>query len=295
MASLRVVAVPTLADNYCWRLENDAHALAVLVDPADASVALASVPAHAELAGVLTTHWHVDHSGGNVEVAAARPGVPVVGGAAEEGRVPAATRLVADGERVELGGFVFTALHTPCHTKGHICYYTDGVADADPALFCGEELRRRSRSASDLHSPPTPPAPAPPGDTLFAGGCGRFFEGDAPTMLASFAKLKALPPATRVYAGHEYSVANLRFGAAVEPANRDIAAALAEYEGLRARGLPTLPSSMARELATNVFLRTSEPAVRAFTHPALDGPARAALGDAEVLAVLRERKNAFKA
>ena len=114
-------------------------------------------------------------------------------------------------------------------------------------------------------------------------------------MLASFAKLRALPPATRVFAGHEYSVANLRFGAAVEPANADIAAALAEYVDLRARGAPTLPSSMARELATNVFLRTAEPAGRAFTHPALDAAARAALGDADVLAVLRERKNSFKA
>lgn len=114
-------------------------------------------------------------------------------------------------------------------------------------------------------------------------------------MLASFAKLKVLPPATRVFAGHEYSVANLRFGAAVEPDNADIAAALAEYIALRERGVPTLPSSIARELATNVFLRTAEPAVRAYTHPTLDAAARAALSDADVLAALRERKNNFKA
>lgn len=139
-SSLRILAVPTLEDNYAWSLQNDAHALALLVDPADATAALASVPSHLELAGVLTTHFHADHSGGNVEVAAARPGVPILGGAAEEGRVPAATRLVADGERIELGGLVFTALHTPCHTKGHICYFTDSVADQAPALFCGERL-----------------------------------------------------------------------------------------------------------------------------------------------------------
>jgi hydroxyacylglutathione hydrolase len=304
--SVTVHAVPCFSDNYCWQVRNSAHRTVVLVDAAEAAKCLAALPADLELCGALTTHHHKDHSGGNAELAAARPGLPIAGGALEEGRVPGATLLLAHGQAVELGGMAFTALHTPCHTRGHVCYYLPPEADTPPCLFSG--------------------------DTLFAGGCGRFFEGDAATMLASFATIMQLPPATRLYCGHEYvrgsplpppsspleralahrprprphpvltrlplapsaqTLANLRFGAAVEPQNAALAARAAECAALAAGGLPTLPSTLEIEAATNVFLRTKEASVRAFTHPALSEQQRSALSEAEVLSALREAKNSF--
>ena len=176
--AVTVHAVPCFSDNYSWQIRNSAHRTVVLVDAAEAAKCLAALPADLELCGALTTHHHKDHSGGNAELAAARPGLPIAGGALEEGRVPGATLLLAHGQAVELGGMAFTALHTPCHTRGHVCYYLPPEADTPPCLFSG--------------------------DTLFAGGCGRFFEGDAATMLGSFATIMQLPPATRLYCGHEY-------------------------------------------------------------------------------------------
>ena len=122
MALASVEAVPLFEDNYCWRIDVAATGATVCVDPADGPAVLArlaATPAQA-LRGVLTTHHHADHSGGNAALAAALPGLPVLGGAAEDGRIPAATHLVADGEIVELGGLRFECMHTPCHTKGHV-------------------------------------------------------------------------------------------------------------------------------------------------------------------------------
>ena len=267
--SIRVHLVPLFNDNYCYLVANDAHRTCVLVDPADAPRALAAVPPELELVGVLTTHHHGDHAGGNAQLAALRPGLEIVGGAHEEGRVPAATRLVRDGESFELGGVNFTALHTPFHTRGHTCYLVagDGGGGDAGALFTG--------------------------DALFAGGCGRFFEGDAPTAAASLAKLAALPPATAVYCGHAYTVANLRFCAAVEPGNAATAARLAAAQAARAAGAPTVPSTLADELATNVFLRTHVEAVQRFTAPAGEGGPPPP-SPVDVLARLREAKNAFR-
>lgn len=267
--ALRVTPIPLFSDNFCWLIENQAHRTAILVDPAEAAPCLSAVPPDLELVGVLTTHHHADHSGGNAAIAGARAGLPILCGDCEEGRVPAATRTLAHGEAFDLGGVSFTALHTPCHTRGHVCYYVPSTgADSPPLVFTG--------------------------DTLFSGGCGRFFEGDAPQMLASLRALLALPDDTRVYCGHEYTVANLKFCAAVEPGNAAVAARAAECAALRAAGAPTVPSTLAVERATNVFLRTGEAAVRAFTHAALPEAQRAALADAEVLRALREAKNAFR-
>ena len=275
MPSIRISLVPLFEDNYCYLLENVVHQQAVLVDPADPKRALAeAAKSDCELVGVLTTHHHWDHAGGNAEVAKERAGIAIVGGSQEGGRIPAATKLVHDGQRFELGGMQITALHTPCHTRGHVCYVVTGDPDQSPLVFTG--------------------------DTLFAGGCGRFFEGDASTMHASLAKLKALDPATRVYCGHEYTVANLKFCAHVEPGNKAIADRLAAAQAARDRGTPTVPSTIRDELATNVFLRTDQPAVWAFTHPVSDSGAGAPPpprppNPVEVLARLREAKNAFKA
>jgi hydroxyacylglutathione hydrolase len=267
--ALTIRAIPLFADNYSWLIINEAHRCALLVDPADAQACLRALPPELELAGVLTTHHHADHSGGNAEIAAARAGVPIFCGEGEGGRVPAATRALRGGEAFEAGGVPFIALHTPCHTRGHVCYYVPSTgADSPPLVFTG--------------------------DTLFSGGCGRFFEGDAAQMHASLAALLALPDDTRVFCGHEYTVANLRFCAAVEPGNAAVAARAAECAALRAAGAPTLPSTLAAERATNVFLRTGEAAVRAHLFPALPAGERAALRDVDVLHALREAKNAFK-
>ena len=176
--SVTVHAVPCFTDNYSYQIRNAAHNTVVLVDPAEAAKCLSALPPALELCGSLTTHHHRDHSGGNAELAAARPGIPIAGGALEEGRIDSATLLLQHGQVFELGGMAFTALHTPCHTRGHVCYFVPAESDTPPLLFSG--------------------------DTLFAGGCGRFFEGDGAQMLASFSTIMALPPATRLYAGHEY-------------------------------------------------------------------------------------------
>ena len=266
--SVSVSAIPLFQDNLCWRIDVASAGLTVLVDPADASAILARLAATPALAlrGVLTTHHHADHSGGNAALAAALPGLAVVGGAAEEGRIPAATRLVADGEEFEAGGLRFTCLHTPCHTRGHVCYLLSAATSGLPSdcLFTG--------------------------DTLFGAGCGRFFEGDAPQMLASLGRLAALAPDTLVYCGHEYTIANLHFCLEVEPDNVRTRARLERARAARAAGRPTAPSTIEEELATNVFLRTAAAPVRAWA-----GAEAAAAGDAAVMACLREAKNAFKA
>lgn len=263
-----ITALPLFEDNYAWRLDVPSTGLSVVVDAADAPAVLASLAATPaqRLAGVLTTHHHADHSGGNAALAAALPGLPVLGGAAEELAIPAATRLVADGEVVELAGLRFTCLHTPCHTKGHVCYV---LAAADSGL---------------------PHDCVFTGDTLFAAGCGRFFEGTAAQMRASLARLAALAPETRVYCGHEYTVSNLHFCLHVEPGNARSAARLAEATAARAAGRPTLPSTIADELETNVFMRTAAEPVRAWA-----GAEAVAAGEDAVMARLREAKNGFKA
>jgi hydroxyacylglutathione hydrolase len=269
MPSLRILPIELFDDNYAWLILNESSRSAILVDAAVAATCVAAVPEGFELVGALTTHHHRDHAGGNADIAALRPGIAIIGGASEEGRIDSATRLVNDGEEFELGGVRFKALHTPCHTKGHVCYFTDADADAAPAVFSG--------------------------DTLFGAGCGRFFEGEAAEMRASLAKLSALPGDTRVYAGHEYTVANLRFCALVEPLNDATRERARAAAAARADARPTLPSTIAAEAATNVFMRTHVDAVRAFTHPdAAGAAARAALSDVDVLARLRQAKNEMR-
>lgn len=259
-----VSPVPLFSDNYAWRVDTP-RGETVFVDAADAGPCLSSISEGAAIVGVLTTHYHADHAGDNPAIAAAVPGVAVVGGAAEGGRVPAMTRGVGGGDVVELAGLRFEVIATPCHTRGHVAYYLPPCTGApDGALFTG--------------------------DTLFAGGCGRFFEGGAAEMLDSLGRLGALPPETRVFCGHEYTVANLQFCAAVEPGNATTAARLASAAAERAAGRPTVPSTLAVELATNVFLRTGVPEVVRFTH----GADAAAASPVEVMARLREAKNAFK-
>jgi len=225
----------------------------------------APVVARAEALGVrvtkvLSTHHHPDHSMANPALAK-RYGAPVYGHRSDEGRLPGQTHGLEEGDTVSVGREQAHILFIPAHTRGHIAY----VFDDAQAVFCG--------------------------DTLFAAGCGRLFEGTPAQMWRSLSKLAALPAATRIYCGHEYTLANLRFAAAVEPGNKAIAERAAREQGKRERGEPTLPSTMAEEWNTNPFLRAEQPAVRS----AAEAQAGHPLADAvATFAVLREWKNGFR-
>ena len=256
-----IIPIPAFADNYVWLLREGRAA--VVVDPGDAAPVQAYLDREGlDLAAIVATHHHGDHVGG-VEALVARRHVPVYGPAREP--IPARTRALREGDAVVLGelGLELLVLDVPGHTAGHIAC-TGRVADA-PVLFCG--------------------------DTLFAAGCGRIFEGTPATMWTSLQKLAALDPATRVFCAHEYTLANLHFAAVVEPANVALAQRRVRDAALRERGQPTVPSTIADELATNPFLRAGEPAVRA----AAEAHAGRRLdGEVAVFAALRAWKNVHR-
>jgi len=256
-----IIPIPAFADNYVWLLREGRAA--VVVDPGDADPVADFLEREGlELAAILATHHHGDHVAG-IEALVARRRVPVYGPANEA--IPARTHAVRDGERVLLGelGLELDVLDVPGHTAGHVAY--NGRLQDGAVLFCG--------------------------DTLFAAGCGRLFEGTPAAMWASLRKLASLEPATRVYCAHEYTLANLRFAAAVEPGSEALKARAARDAALRQRGLPTVPSTIADELATNPFLRAREPAVRA----AAEAHAGRRLDDdVAVFAELRAWKNGYR-
>jgi hydroxyacylglutathione hydrolase len=253
---LQVVPVAAFKDNYVWTLRSATHA--AVVDPGEAKPVLDYLAREKlELAAILATHHHADHVGGIAELRA-RYEVPVYGPKHEP--IATLTRAVAEGDTVKLPelGVSFSVLDIPGHTRAHIAYYGAG------ALFCG--------------------------DTLFACGCGRLFEGTAEQMYASLAKLAALPDETKVYCGHEYTLANIGFAKAVEPGNRALAEREARDRKLRDAGQPTLPSTLRDEKATNPFLRCREPAVVESANKYLGS--RVA-DPVRVFAAIRDWKNKF--
>jgi hydroxyacylglutathione hydrolase len=256
---MNLIALPAFTDNYIWMLHDGREA--VVVDPGDAAPVQAALDASGlELAAILVTHHHADHVGG---VDALRPRLrgPVYGPAREN--IPAPFVPLADGDRVRVLGLEFEVIDVPGHTAGHIAYRQLGVAN-EALLFCG--------------------------DTLFSAGCGRLFEGTAAQMAASLARLAALPGDTRVCCTHEYTLSNLRFAAAVEPANDAITTYTEACRALRAEGNATLPSSIERERTINPFRRCTDPVVVAAARAA-----GAANDDAvTVFAALREWKNRFR-
>jgi hydroxyacylglutathione hydrolase len=257
---LQIIPIPAFADNYIWLLQKGKQA--VPVDPGDAAPVIAYLEReNLQLAAILATHHHGDHVGG-IRALLGRAPVPVYGPARET--IPGRTHALSEADGIVVPGIdlELAVFDIPGHTAGHIAYVA--AEEEPPLLFCG--------------------------DTLFAAGCGRLFEGTPAQMVTSLAKLAALPEATQVYCGHEYTLANLRFAAAVEPDNARIGERRLLEQAKRDRGLPTLPSTIAEERATNPFLRTEEPEVRA----AAERRAGHALhGSAAVFAEIRAWKNAF--
>lgn len=228
---LKIDALPAFTDNYIWLLQDTQRQHCAAVDPGDAAPVQAWLDAHPgwQLTDILITHHHHDHVGG-VQQLKAQYGARVYGPATE--KIPALDQGLADGQRIRILEHELQVIEVPGHTLGHIAYFHD--ADA-PWLLSG--------------------------DTLFAAGCGRLFEGSAAQMHASLQRLASLPAQTLVYCTHEYTLSNLRFAQAVEPGNREIAERLEQVTRLRQAGQISLPSSLLIEQATNPFLRCSEPAV----------------------------------
>lgn len=257
--SLQVTAIPAFDDNYLWLIHDQAHA--AVVDPGDAAAVEAALSRHQlRLAAILLTHHHADHAGGVAALTRHWP-VPVYGPAGE--RIPGITHPLRENDQITLTApaLQLSVLDVPGHTAGHIAY----VARTPGWLFCG--------------------------DTLFAGGCGRLFEGTPAQMTESLTKLSTLPDATKVYCAHEYTVSNLRFAVAAEPDNPRVAQRLAEAQSLRAQGIATVPSTIAEEKQTNPFLRYRETSIinglKASGRLQTDDPVAA-------FAALREWKNIFR-
>ena len=249
--------LPAFADNYIWAL-SDESGRTLFVDPGEAAPVLAAIEGGLQPAGILLTHHHHDHVGGVAELMARWPQLPVI--APEDDRIPHATRRVREGECVEVAGWTFTVIEIPGHTVSHVAFHGHGL------LFCG--------------------------DTLFSLGCGRLFEGTPAQMQASLSRLAALPAATRVCCGHEYTLANAAFALAVDPDNPALAQRTAEAKAQRAQGAPTLPATLAGERACNPFLRVESPAVRAAIAHRLG---RAPVDALECFTELRRWKDGFSA
>ena len=279
---MNLIALPAFTDNYIWMFD-DGHA-AVVVDPGESAPVIAALEARRlELAAILVTHHHADHVGG-VDALRSRLRGPVYGPRRE--RIPEPHIAVEGGDSVAVLGLTFDVIDVPGHTSGHIAYFDRGVA---AGTATGTAAGTAAGTVFGSFAPPRAPMLFC-GDTLFSGGCGRLFEGTPAQMHASLLHLAALPGDTRVCCAHEYTLSNLRFASAVEPANRAIDDYTAWCSARRAAGEPTLPSSIERELQVNPFMRCGEAAVqrRAALHGAAsDDPVA-------VLAALRQWKNEFR-
>lgn len=279
---MRIVPISCLADNYAYLLVCRETKEAAIIDVSEARPVLAAIEQGAgthdsrrdlaalvhqsredvRIVAILSTHHHHDHVGGNEEVRSKLGIDRVYGHASDRGRIPGQTQYLQDDDTFEVGQLEIRALQVPGHTMGALAYVVTEES-AEPAVFTG--------------------------DTLFVGGCGRLLEGDPPTMLASLSKLGSLDPRTRVFCGHEYTEANLRFAAHVEPSNPAVEQARLATAHLRKDGHPTMGATIGDELSYNPFLRTSSAEIRKTL-----GIAGGA-SDVDAFAAIRRAKDTFKA
>lgn len=236
---MQVIRIPALSDNYIFLLHEPQENIAAVVDPAVAQPVLKQLRSlDARLVAIFNTHHHHDHVGGNQQLLQSFDNVVVYGGAEDRGRIPGQQVFLQEGDRVTFGDRTGVVYFVPGHTRAHIAYYFAPNAATEPGdLFCG--------------------------DTLFAGGCGRLFEGTPTQMVESLTKLQALPDDTRVWCAHEYTLNNLQFALTVDSDNADLQARFAEVKTLRSRDLATVPSILGLEKRTNPFLRWNQPTLQA--------------------------------
>ena len=255
---MEVHAVEALTDNYMYLIVDTATREAAAIDPADAPEMIAAASKlDARITQVLTTHHHFDHAGGNNDMKRLLPDVVIVGG--ERDKVQGMTKAVNDGDKLQIGsGLTVTCIHTPCHTAGHMAFLVAAAA-GPAAVFTG--------------------------DVLFVGGCGRFFEGGPEDMCGALAKLARLPPDTKVYCGHEYTIKNFDFAWDVEPQNDALRSKIEWAHTTRKKGGFTIPSCIADELATNPFMRVAHESVRGYC----DGSTT----DVDTMRILRNKKDKF--
>ncbi|MDE3115219.1 MAG: hydroxyacylglutathione hydrolase [Pseudomonadota bacterium] len=256
MSTLSIDLVPCLSDNYAYLITDAVQGLCAVVDPSEAGPVRERLRARsAKLTHILNTHHHPDHTGGNLELKEAF-GAPVVGPEKDRARIPGLDVGVGEEAPWQFGSKPVAILEIPAHTSGHIAF----IFREDKAAFTG--------------------------DTLFAMGCGRLFEGTPAMMWAAMQKLMALPDDMRVYCGHEYTLSNARFALTLEPDNAALQARMREVTELRAKGLPTIPTTIGLEKRTNPFMRPDSPELRRTL-----GMEKA--NDVDVLAETRRRKDNF--
>jgi hydroxyacylglutathione hydrolase len=225
--SLEVVRIPVLSDNYVWLVRENTSGEVMVVDPAVAEPVLAKADELGwKITHIWNTHWHPDHTGGNAAIKAAT-GCAITGPAAEFERIPTLDVQVSGGDVVTLGAAKAQVIDVPAHTAGHIAFHFD----QSQVIFVG--------------------------DTLFAMGCGRLFEGTADQMFENMRKLAALPDSTSVYCAHEYTQSNGRYALVAEPDNQALIARMAAVDTMRARGEPTVPTTIGLERETNPFMRAN--------------------------------------
>ncbi len=235
---MQIYRLPALSDNYIFLLHDPQRQVAAVVDPAEAEPVLSMLQSlGATLTAIFNTHHHSDHVGGNRVLLQQFPQTVVYGGAADQGRIPGQQVFLQGGDRLSFGDRQATVLFVPGHTRAHIAYYFEPSAPDEPGeLFCG--------------------------DTLFAGGCGRLFEGTPVQMVQSLSQVRSLPDNTRIWCAHEYTLNNLRFAHSIDPDNEALTQRLATVKRQRQQQEPTVPSWLGIEKHTNPFLRWDIPSIQ---------------------------------
>ncbi|WP_299409339.1 hydroxyacylglutathione hydrolase [Acaryochloris sp. IP29b_bin.148] len=243
---MQIHRLPAFSDNYIFVLHDPEHKIAAVVDPADPKPVLAKLrDLGAELVAIFNTHHHSDHVGGNRKLLRHYPQAVVYGGEHDRGRIPGQQHFLKEGDRITFSDRTADILFVPGHTRAHIAYYFPPCSPEEfGELFCG--------------------------DTLFAGGCGRLFEGTPAQMVHSLSKLRALPETTRVWCAHEYTLKNLQFALTVDPENLHLKNRYQQVQAARSQSQPTIPSEIGLEKHTNPFLRWDQPHL--ITHTQSDTP-----------------------